>query len=118
MQFYRCSIEVDGWGIVYSENVEYIWAHDALEAKTEYIRMTGFRKNKKGMTIKEVPYRRAKRVKKMINEIVTRKQIPYLGGYNYNVNERVTHYYCGHCGKEVRRNRYCTCCDSEMVDVR
>ncbi len=118
MNFYRCCIEVDGWGVVYFEDIEYIWAHDEAEAKAEYLRMTGFRKNKKGLSIQAVPYRRVKRVKKTINEVVTQKQTPYLGGYDYKVNKDVTHYYCGHCGKEVGNSRYCTCCDSELVDKR
>jgi hypothetical protein len=115
MKFYKCYIAVDGWSNVYFENVEHIWANSPEEAKSEYIKMYGFRKNKKGLTIEEVPYRRVKRIKKMINQVVTHKQSAYLGGYEYGVNEDVAHYYCSNCGKEVHNNRYCNCCDAEMV---
>lgn len=115
MHFYKCYIAVDSWGMVDFENVDYIWAPSAEEAAMEYRKAHGYRKNKKGLTVQEVEYHRVKRTKKTKTEAVTHKQIPYLGGYEYQTLDKVDHYYCSNCGKEVHNNRYCTNCDAEMI---
>ncbi len=115
MHFYKCYIAVDSWGMVDFENVDYIWAHSAEEAVMEYRKAHGYRKNKKGLTVQEVEYRRVKRSTKTKTEAVTHSS-PLLGGYDYQTWEDVTHYYCSNCGKEVRKdNRYCEYCDSELI---
>ena len=97
------------------EDVDYIWAPSAQDAVEEYRKARGSRKNKKGLTVQEVEYRRVKRTKKTKNQLVTHKQIPYLGGYEYQSWDNVDHYYCSNCGKEVHNDRYCTGCDAELI---
>lgn len=115
MNFYKCCITDESWMIVSEEDVEYIWARSETEAKEEYLRSHGFRKNKKGLTVQEVEYRRAKRTKQSRTQLVSHRQIPYLGGYEYKTYDTVDHYYCSNCGKEVHNDRYCTSCNAELI---
>ena len=66
------------------------------------------------MTIEQINYHRAKKVVKTKTQIVTEKQSDYLGGYNYGVYKDVNHYYCSHCGTEVKDEKFCKCCDAEL----
>ena len=115
MHFYKCYIAVESWMTISSEDVDYIWAQSAQEAVEEYRKFRGYRKNKKGLTVEEVQYRRVKRTKKSKTQLVSHRQIPYLGGYEYKSYDTVDHYYCSNCGKEVHNARYCTGCDSELI---
>ena len=54
MNYFKCYINVDGWGVCYSENVCYLWAKDAEEARDIYRKENGYRKNKKGLTIDRI----------------------------------------------------------------
>lgn len=118
MNFYKCYIAVDGWSTVYSENIDYLWAVDEAQARLQYCKQNNFRKNKKGLTIEQVEYKKAKRMKSIhTNEFVTESVYNYwLGRYEESVYKEVTHCYCSNCGTEVRRDRYCTCCNSELID--
>ena len=115
MKFYKCCITVESWMNVYDEDVDYIWAMSEIEAADEYRTIHGFRKNKKGLTVHEVEYHRAKRTTQRKKQLVTHKQIPYLGGYEYQSWDNVDHYYCSNCGKEVHNDRYCTGCNAELI---
>ena len=115
---YRCSIAVEGWMLITYEDVDYVWATSAEEAKAIYTKRHGFRKNKKGLTVEYIPYRIATREVKLISQIVKEKQIPYLGGYEYECYKDVPHYYCSNCKYELKNTnqQYCPCCDSELFD--
>lgn len=115
MKFYKCYIKVESWMTISEEDVDYIWAQSEQEAVDKYRKARGYRKNKKGLTVQEVEYRKFKRTKQTKNQLVTHKQIPYLGGYNYQSWDNVDHYYCSNCGKEVHNDRYCTICDAELT---
>lgn len=118
MNFYKCYIAVDGWSTVYVDHVGYLWAPNETEAKLQYCKQQGFRKNKKGLTVEQIDYRRIARKARVVNELVTRSVYKYwLGHYDEQVYEDVTHYYCSNCGNEVHQDRYCKCCNSELYNV-
>ena len=117
MLFYKCYVAVDGWGAVYTEDVSYIWATDEVDAKMQYCKQNGFRKNKKGLTIEQVEYKKSRRKKVTRNEVITEKVYEYwLGSYEQATYKDVDHYYCSNCGKEVHTDRYCTRCNSELTN--
>lgn len=115
---YKCSIAVEGWMMITYEDVDYIWATCAEEAKSIYTKSHNFRKNKKGLTVERIPYHIATRKHRVVNQVVKEKQIPYLGGYEYECYKDVKHYYCSRCNYELKdpNARYCPCCDSELFE--
>ena len=116
MNFYKCYIEVDGWGTVYIENVDYFWASDEFEARSVYCKKYGFRKNKKGLKIECVSYHRATVKSREIKVVKTATQSRYLGGYEYSYPSTDTEYYCGNCKAKVRLPfRYCKNCNAELT---
>ena len=113
-RLFKCYIAEDGWGCVYTNNVEYLWANDYEDARKHYCLMYAFRKNKKGLTIQEIEYRYCKAKKHKVTRRVTEKQCQYLGGYDYEVFKDVEVKLCGRCGKELK-GKWCTCCDTESI---
>ena len=75
-------------------------------------------KTKKGLTVECIPYHIATRKHRVVNQVVKEKQIPYLGGYEYECYKDIKHYYCSRCNYELKEPiaRYCPCCDSELFE--
>lgn len=113
-RLFKCYIQEDGWGTVYTSNTEYIWAENYEDARKHYCLIYGFRKNKKGLTVEEIEYRYSKAKILKVNRKVTKKQLPFLGGYEYEVERAVEIKTCGHCGKELN-SKWCTYCNTESV---
>ena len=115
---YKCSIATEDWMLITYDNIDYIWATSSEEARVKYARAHKFRKNKKGLTVEYIPYRTATREVRIMTEVVKEKQIPYLGGYEYECYKDVPHYYCSNCKYELEdpNKRYCPCCDAELFD--
>lgn len=117
MNLYRCEVVVAGWDTDSYEDIEFIWAKDVTEARMQYCKMKNFRKNRKGLRINEIQHAYAKRIAKSCNELVTHRQIKYLGGYEYQTIDRITKYYCGTCNKQITPHaHWCTCCNSEIIN--
>ena len=72
MNYYRCYIEVDGYGTCYSQDVSCIWAKDAEEAREIYRKENNFRKNKKGLTVELAEYTRDIANKQTVNQVLTK----------------------------------------------
>ena len=113
-RLFKCYIQEDGWGTVYTSNTEYIWADNYEDARKHYCLMYSFRKNKKGLTVEEIEYRYRKAETYKVNRRVKERQIPFLGGYEYEVVKEVDVKLCGFCGKELT-GKWCTCCDTESI---
>lgn len=115
---YKCYIAVESWGCIESTNVDYLWAEDASCAKEVYITMHEYRRNKKGLTIEQIPYHRATRTRKVVTKIVTEHTYSYLGSHDDEVYKRVPEYYCSNCKNKIKDNstRYCPCCDAELFE--
>ena len=118
MNYYRCYIEVDGYGTCYSQDVSYIWAKDAEEAREIYRKENNFRKNKKGLTVELAEYTRDIANKQTVNQVLTKnvwnsflqmtEEIKYWG--------KVTNYYYPTCKNKVQRAaKCCKYCGTELI---
>ena len=118
MNYYRCYIEVDGYRTCYSQDVSYIWAKDAEEARELYRKENNFRKNKKGLTVELAEYTRGIANKQTVNQVLTKnvwnsflqmiEEIKYWG--------KVTNYYCPTCKNKVQRTtKCCKYCGTELI---
>lgn len=119
MNYYKCFIEVDGWGACYEETVQYMWAKDEAEAKQIYCTENNFRKNKKGLRIELSDYHRGKVISKTCPETVTETEYDICAVNHlitYDVVKNITRYYCPTCNKEVKyKQPYCKNCGTELI---
>ena len=119
MNYFKCYINVDGWGVCYSENVCYLWAKDAEEARDIYRKENGYRKNKKGLTIEPAEYNRGIVTSITRNEVVTKTEYDICAVnqlVQYEVLEKVTRYYCPTCKNKVMyKQPCCKYCGTELI---
>ena len=114
LKVYMCSIYADGWGTVSLEKRDIVLAHDEDEARATICYRWQIRKNKKGLTIEEIPFVQAKRIAKTQEELIPSTDYrPGLGTWDSSHYGKVTRYYCSHCNKEVKTFRtFCEHCGS------
>lgn len=113
---FKCYIEESSWMICTSSCIEYIWAKTLDEAKVKYCALNNFRKNKKGLKIEQIEYKSFKPVIRKVNKRITEKQIPFLGGYKYEVETCKPIEFCGNCNNELSPyDKWCKKCDCEII---
>lgn len=118
MNYFKCYIAVDGWSCTHSENVCYLWATNKEEARKQYCKEQGVRKNKKGLTIELAEYNRGIVNTRTKNEVVTQT---IWNSFLQSTEEiecmkKVTRYYCPTCKNQVTRiARCCRYCGTELI---
>lgn len=117
MKLFRCEIEVQGWGTVYSEDRVHILAEDEESARQIYCLQNGFRKNKKGMKIREIPLEHSEVFSETRTELIHSTDYrPGLGTFDDSHYGKVTRHYCSKCKKEVfASNTFCSCCGANLI---
>ncbi|MBO5711404.1 MAG: hypothetical protein J6R47_01065 [Acholeplasmatales bacterium] len=118
MNYYKCFIEINGWGTCYEENVQYMWAKDEAEARQIYCTENSFRKNKKGLTIELAEYNRGIVNTRTRNEVVTQTIWNSFLQLTEEIEcvKKVTRYYCPTCKNQVTHiAKCCRYCGTELI---
>lgn len=117
MKLFGCEIEIQGWGTVYSEDRTHILAENAESARAIYCQQNGFRKNKKGMKIREIPFEHSEVFSETRTELIRSTDYrPGLGTFDDSHYGDVTRHYCSKCKKEVSaHDTFCNRCGANLI---
>lgn len=119
-KLFKCYIEIEDWGTVSEDMVEFIFSDSQEEAKYQYITRNRFRRNKKGLTVTEIPIVYAQRIKKTTTDIVTESVWNSFMQHSYPESsyQKRIHYFCEKCNKEIGRHQeMCPHCGALMLSI-